>query len=387
MKCIKLFVFLFITALPFSFTYAADTLQDRYLYGAPIKILIVPGHDDKSSGTQFKDTREADLTIALAKKIAAELSKDPALQVTMTRDGGWYTPEVSDFLEENESKIKRFVAARKKQMNRMFDNGKVELTDQVTHATAADDVAFRLYGINVWADKQKFDFVIHVHFNDYYPRKSSGGEFSGYSVYVPEHGLLNSASSLPLGRAIASRLNTVVHPTNAPSETKKSDDVGVIHDLKLIALGANRTLVTPSILVEYSYIYEPNIAQFFEESSNVFAYATVLGIRDYIRGASDTQKPFSYEWDSDLKKTKEENVDTLMLQYALKNMGMFQSLPETCARPAIDGVYGDCTVEAVKAFQKQYGFTTDGIIGKNTRSLLNMLFSKFTTVNTSEASL
>ena len=50
------------------------------------------------------------------------------------------------------------------------------------------------------------------------------------------------------------------------------------------------------------------------------------------------------------------------LQQSLKNLGLYTG--------SVDGVYGDCTVKAVKALQKAKGLTQDGIAGAKTLAAL-----------------
>lgn len=71
-------------------------------------------------------------------------------------------------------------------------------------------------------------------------------------------------------------------PTNMPSGVPKENADGVIKDIRLIALGANKTLSVPRVLVEYAFIYEPKVSpKNFTETSFIMAEQTVKGIREY----------------------------------------------------------------------------------------------------------
>ena len=59
-----------------------------------------------------------------------------------------------------------------------------------------------------------------------------------------------------------------------------------------------------------------------------------------------------------------KGVEVLAMQDALKKLGFSITA---------DGKYGDATVKAVKAFQKQYGLTVDGVAGNKTLTLLYSL--------------
>ena len=66
---------------------------------------------------------------------------------------------------------------------------------------------------------------------------------------------------------------------------------------------------------------------------------------------------------STVLKRGDRGNDVRSVQYYLAFIGFFNNrLPEI----AVDGVFGAATENAVKAFQREYGLTTDGIVGRNT---------------------
>ncbi|MGH7249546.1 MAG: N-acetylmuramoyl-L-alanine amidase, partial [Minisyncoccia bacterium] len=53
---------------------------------APIKILLVPGHDNQTVGAVYGNLKETDMNLDLATRIFNTLSKDPRFEVHITRD-------------------------------------------------------------------------------------------------------------------------------------------------------------------------------------------------------------------------------------------------------------------------------------------------------------
>src|SRR3989344_5385054 len=98
MKIYSLFIFYLALLLVFFSTALAyntkptsrDTAQPEEK--KPIKILIVPGHDNQFSGAVFNGVREADLNLELAKKLVSSLAEDTRLYVTIARDDSGYIP-------------------------------------------------------------------------------------------------------------------------------------------------------------------------------------------------------------------------------------------------------------------------------------------------------
>ena len=65
----------FLASVFFTDSVTVQGLKDAYANaergGGKVKILIAPGHDDDSWGTEFRGVREADVTAALGEKLAA----------------------------------------------------------------------------------------------------------------------------------------------------------------------------------------------------------------------------------------------------------------------------------------------------------------------------
>ena len=265
----KLLFIIFLFLLPLYFTYAAK----------PAKVLIVPGHDDESWGTEFLGVKEADMNVKLSLMIYDQLKQDKNFEAFIVRDWDGYKKEFTDYFQNNEDSISKFIKSSKENFNTKILDGKIFELEGVNHNNAKDDVAFKLYGINKWANENSMDAVIHVHFNDY-PRGRTyqRGKYKGFAVYVPEPQLKNSELSSPLGFFIFSSLLKNYDVSNYEKES-----FGVVPDQSLIALGANDTSMTRSVLIEYGYIYERRFSNFYkrEAEMKIMSRRTYEGIKKY----------------------------------------------------------------------------------------------------------
>jgi hypothetical protein len=152
-----------------------------------VRILVVPGHDDEFWGAGFKNLREADLNLELGEKIFEVLKKDDRLQVLITRNKSGYIKEFSDYFKNQESEIKKFRDDNMALTRKAVETNAIVIYDGVPHNYASEEVGVRLYGINKWANENKVDIVLHVHFNDDGARKWSRlGDYSGFAIYITE---------------------------------------------------------------------------------------------------------------------------------------------------------------------------------------------------------
>lgn len=247
----------------------------------PIKILLVPGHDNEVWGAQYGNMKEADMTLNVATRIFNILKTDPRFEVHITRDSTGYTKEFSDYFTDHRADIVAFEENAKKEMQSKIANGSFVEMENVPHHTVGVDVADRLYGFNKWASDNKMDAVIHIHFNDY-PRARSWtiGKYTGFVIYVPEGQLPNFKESARLGANILIQLKK-----KYITSTFEREKGGLIPDQKLIAIGANGTLIPSvrAVLIEYGYIYEK---KFRTTSARLAAFKnmaelTVTGIKNY----------------------------------------------------------------------------------------------------------
>jgi N-acetylmuramoyl-L-alanine amidase len=273
------FIFLTILILPFSPVYASKAIV---LPVKPIKILLVPGHDNEVWGAQYGNMKEATMTLTLATDIYNILKKDKRFDVYITRDNSpaEYTKNFLDFLAQKDAIIAFEQNAKKIIQNEIASGGFIT-KENAPHHTVSEDIALRLYGFNKWADENNVDAMVHIHFNDY-PRPNAWtiGKYKGFVIYYPDGQLVNSKESASLAADIYTQLRKKYTTSTYPPEIG-----GLIPDQKLIALGSNGTLDASvrSVLIEYSYIYEK---KFRTKSTRLQAYKdmaqlTATGIKNY----------------------------------------------------------------------------------------------------------
>ena len=354
------------------------SLKTKYENGGPIRVLLVPGHDNEFSGANYGGVREADMNLKLAKMINGYLSQDPNIQVTMARDDNGYNPDFLAYYNQNSSRIMQNVANQSALINEAIQNGEIQIPDQVPHADATTTVVDELYTLNSWIDTKGFDLVLHIHFNDYGGRYADKtGKYSGFSVYVPDQRLINATTSQFFGDSIAKRLSATLYKSNDPAEKAGTDKAGAIPDFYLIAMGSYNSVSTPRALVEYSYIYEPQLQNdFFNVTANVLARGTVAGVQDFLNGKKVAGKTnLDYFWQNNLSSIyKKASSQVLALQYGLSELGFYpaKGLPRSSC--PFSGVFGPCTTKALSAFQASQGLKQTGVTGPVTRQTLNNLF-------------
>jgi len=219
----------------------------------PVKILLVLGHDNEVWGAQYGNLKESDMNLALAIKIYDLLKKDKRFKIHITRNWDGYIKEFADYFSENRQEIKSFKEKAKQEMEDKIANGYFIEKENVPHNTVSEDVSLKLYGINKWANENKIDAVIHIHFNDY-PRKTKWtmGKHKGFAIYMPDGQFPNAKESAQLAGNIFMQLSK-----KYITSTYEKELDGLVSDQKLIALGANGTLDKNirSVLIEYGYIY------------------------------------------------------------------------------------------------------------------------------------
>lgn len=365
--------------------YASDSgyasLQEKYKKGESIKVLIVPGHDNEFSGAQFGDISEAELTLITAQVVGSYLSQDPKIKVTILRNENGYDARFLEYFSMNKEKIMLDVAHKKDLLDKQISNNEVTIGEQINHVDATSTVVETLYIINSWVDKEDFDLVIHIHFNDYGGRFSDEKpKYSGFSIYTPSQELLNATTSKIFAQSIGRRLQKTFYSSNHPEEEKESDEFGVIPDFYLIAMGAYKTTHVPRILIEYSYIYEPHLGNgskdMFTISAQTFARATASGVHDFLVNKKDSKvKNLEYSWYELMKTSQEPKSEVLALQYGLRELGFFPPKKMSKDECFFSGIFGLCTKKALIAFQERYGLSRTGYAGPSTRQKLNRIFT------------
>jgi N-acetylmuramoyl-L-alanine amidase len=259
----------------------AKALRDKYEDGK-IKILIAAGHEPGFGGAVYQGVYEREIVTEIANELAKELKANPNYEVIVTRDNDDWNSSLSRYFKKDKKKIESFVKKQKKEFAKLVKKGDIKKPsegDQVDHATAPEDAALRLYGINKWANENDIDLVVNLHINDapdHGPNDPS--KYNGYAVYVPDSAFGNSRTSKELGRDIADRLSKLSDASTMPGESK-----GVIEDQELIAMGAYGTLNVPSVLIEYGYISEPRftLPEYRRTVTKDAAYQTYLALQDF----------------------------------------------------------------------------------------------------------
>lgn len=360
----------------------AEELKARYKDPTTkkIKILIVPGHDDEYWGTEFRNTREADVVVAIGQQLYTLLSRDPRFEVIITRTQQGYTKTFSDYFTNNRQAITDFLNTKIAEAQQKIQTGQTKVVDGVAHNKAGPEVAIRLYGINKWANENDVDIALHLHINDHGGRRYNVvGDYDGMTIYVPESQYGNANLSKEIAWPLFEELNKIISTSTLPTE-----DAGVAEDQELIALGASHTLnQTASLLIEYGYIYEPQWldVNIRELAAQDFGFRTYLGLyrffglRDQKTGKYRTPL-LPYVWRKDLKQGLMYNPDVLMLQAALRSQGLYPGEGKENRDCPLSGNFGPCTKQAVIAFQKTQKLPATGLVGPMTRTKLNQLFGK-----------
>ncbi len=360
----------------------ADGLKDAYRNagqgGAPLKILIVPGHDNDSWGTEFRGVKEAAMTARVGEELARLLSADPRFEITLTRTSAGYAPEFLEYFINEKAAVQAFVAEKRKVMQDLLTNGSVEPVRGVKHNKAADEVVWRLYSFNKWANEHGVQLVIHIHFNDYPGRpKTQPGRYDGFALYVPETQFSNAKASRAVAQTLFTQFSRFYAASNLPKESS-----GIVPDQTLIAIGAYNTLDAASVLVEYGYIYEDRFldAGIREKFLKELAFQTALGLNSFFGSFDEVFRQYHttllpYEWSEPLAAGSRHNPSVLALQAALLSEKLYPPSGDKRACP-LTGSFGPCTERAVRSFQEKYALPPSGTLTERTRSALNEKYGR-----------
>ncbi len=246
----------------------------------PVRVLIVPGHDDEVWGAQHRTLKEVDLNRQLGEYLYTYFAQDPQIKPILVSDTSGYVEQFESYLTEEKSVIENFITEAKQKFISRIGLDVLQKKDTSFHNEATEDVARTLYGINLWANRQRINIVIHIHFNDYPGRpKNKAGVYKGFAVYAPADILKNFESSQKLAQSVFDELKKIIPVSNLASENS-----GLVTRHELIALGAHDTLDAASILVEYGYIYEPLFVDeaLRDVAFDFLAYSTYVGIKKSI---------------------------------------------------------------------------------------------------------
>lgn len=349
-----------------------------------IKLLIVAGHDDESGGTEFRGVKEAKMNLELALNLAEFLKDNDKFEVTLVRDRNGYNPIFLNYFNKERDSIKQFMAKQKETMSELVRAGEISMTEGVIHNSAPAETALKLYGVNKWANENNTDIVLHIHFNDDPNRnrkrkREAEGKYSGFAIYVPEAQYSNAKASRSVAEPIYSQLAKFY-----PKSDFLQEQDGIVEDQKLIAVGAQNTLDSVGLLVEYGYIYESRFLNEKIRNSMIkeLALQTYVGITNFFE--TDNKLSLKYDtsflphkWEETLQKGAKNKGSILSLQTAL----IFEKLypPEGFDNRdcPITGNFGNCTLLALKKFQEKYGIKDEkGKLGESTKNKLNELYSQ-----------
>ncbi|MDO8560829.1 MAG: N-acetylmuramoyl-L-alanine amidase [bacterium] len=350
-------------------------LKDKY-NGSEFKILIVPGHDNETlGGARFKNLREADLNLKVAEKLFRFFNANPHFKVFITRDNNGYKPEFAGYFQNNYSDILSFRDRLKSAFENLLNGGLITKNTTVHHNYATEENSVKLYGINKWANENGVDLVLHAHFNDYPERIfNREGKYTGFAVYVPERQLPNFDDSMEFAQSVFGQLQRYFAISNHPQE-----NTGVVEDQDLIAVGSNSSRTSASLLVEYSYIYEPQVNSPVVRPlvAEELAYQTYLGVKKYLNPQEITKNMsiLPYVWKNYLKRGPDKSRDIFALQAALAEEGLYPPAGFSKNECGLTGKFGLCTEKAVIELQKKYGITTNGFVGPRSIKKLNELYS------------
>jgi hypothetical protein len=154
-------------------------------------------------------------------------------------------------------------------------------------------------------------------------------------------------------------------------------------DPSLIATGAYNTANEPSILIEYEYIYDPQLVNPATRSLAIkdLAYQTYIGLEDYFNkntnvSAENNYNPSTlYAWNGLGTNKNSTSTDIYALQTALIMDGDYPPLGKTKNDCPHSGSFGACTVSALTAFQKKNGITGEtGTVGQKSFDILGAIY-------------
>ena len=361
----------------------AEGLKAKYARAArgdrKVKVLIVPGHDNDSWGTEFRGVREAAMTAAVGEELARLLSSDAEYEPVLVRTRQDYVKEFRDYFREEHASVQAFVANKKQVMKDLIKAGMIHRAQGVVHNAAPFDVVWKLYGINRWANDNGADIVLHLHFNDYPGRPyHREGRYNGFSLYIPEKQFSNSTASRSVAEALFAQFSKFYAASNFPLE-----DSGIVPDQDLIAVGAYNTLDAVGMLIEYGYIYEERFkdAAIREAFLKELALQTYIGLNNFFGSPKEAVRRYPtsflpHAWETPLSQGASAQPSVLSLQAALLFETMYP--PEKDLRKCpLTGSFGPCTRRAVARFQEKHGIApASGIAGAQTLAKLNELYGR-----------
>ncbi len=359
-----------ITAAQIQHTYSASGAATPE---KKVRILIVPGHQPDTGGTEFNGVYERDIAVDVADALAALLRQNSHYDVMVARTKTAWNPILQTYFDTHAGEIDAFRKSQALQMASHLADGSFSLeTEQVYHNTTPTAAALELYGINKWTSDNGYDITLHLHVNDYAGRRARApGTYDGFAIYVPEHQYSNAAASRSIAEFIAARLSAYHATSTLPKE-----DQGVVEDRQLIATGSNNSADDAALLIEYGYIYEPQFQDAALRPLAVadYAYETYLGLQDFVGDPLQStygSVSFPYDWSTVTAQDNERGPGTYALQAALRHLGYYPPAYTTFSDCPVSGHVGPCTHAALSAYQSAHSLLPTGELGPQTRDVLN----------------
>lgn len=352
-------------------------LKGKYNHGQPIRVLLVPGHEVAAPGTSFNGFWERNLNVEVAEKLKALLDADSHFDAFITQNALGYTSEFARYFETDRVGIREFRDSVRSAMRQFVSSGAVaKKTDGVRHNTAHPEIGTRLYGINKWARDHAIDIVLHIHFNDHPGHASSRpGKYTGFAIYIPEHQLPNFEASHDIARSLYRELSRYF-----PVSSHVQESAGIVEDQDLIAIGASASLDAVGVLIEYGYIYEPQVIQPALRPFTVaeLAQQTYNGFKQYFEKSASSLPVFTlpHRWTREWEEGAANEPDIFALQIALSRGGWYPPTGKTRTNCPTSGTFGPCTRGALRAFQERYGLDVSGALDSSTIVKLNQLYGK-----------
>lgn len=349
-------------------------IRDEYqsMSAKKVRILIVPGHQPNSGGTEFNGLYERNVVVDIADALHALLSQNPHYDVLVARTTTAWNPVLQSYFDTHALDILAFARSQTLLMKDHLADGSFLLEDdQVHHNSTPPYPALQLYGINKWASDNKYDITLHLHINDYPRRRAKDtGQYDGFAIYVPDYQYSNAEPSRAIAEAIAARLNAYHATSTLPKE-----DVGVVPDQQLIATGSNNSASNAALLIEYGYIYESQ----FQKPSVLpvavaeYAYQTYLGLQDFFKDpvlSTSGSVAFPYDWTNVTAKKNAFGPGTYALQAALRYLGYYPPTGKSFSECPVSGKVGACTRSAIMEYQRAHSLEATGVLGPRTRAAL-----------------
>lgn len=348
--------------IPSSLTQAAEN---------PIRILVVAGHDRNSIGGMYRGMPEEILTRSLGRRITEALSADPRFSVVTLRDGttGAYTDFFARYVSEHYEELQRFRDTHDA-IPLPPDANLTEDGTEIHHGHAPSDARLRLYAVNKWAGEHDIGLVLHLHFNDYSRGRignRSPGAYKGFALYVPPVESPIAKESIAVANILLKRLGTIAPVSNLDQEKR-----GIIPDAQLLATYGRGSAIVPNVLIEYGYMYEPQISNrnintpYFE----AMTAHTVRALEEYFFGTARPYSTASFRERLSALWPGKKGEDVVALQLVLAAKGFYPPAGKSFSECRITGSYGPCTSAAIKEFQRANKLNVTGMIGPYTLSLL-----------------